>query len=57
MAAKFNNKVVISTTNLKSQSLKRLANELSTELGYRVYRVLPKTVVTVYPVFGHSQLR
>ena len=44
MAVKFNNKVVISTTNLKSQSLKRLANELSTELGYRVYRVLPNRV-------------
>lgn len=38
---KFNNKVVIATTNLKSQSLKRLANELSTGLGYKVYRVLP----------------
>lgn len=44
MAVKFKNKVVIATTNLKSQSLKRLANELSTELGYNVYRVLPDRI-------------
>ena len=41
MAVKFKNKIVISTANLKSQSIKRLANELSTEFGYRVYRVQP----------------
>lgn len=44
MTVKFKNKIVISTTNLKSQSLKRLANELSDSLGYRVYRVLPDRV-------------
>lgn len=44
MPVKFSNKVVISTTNLKSQSLKRLANELSDSLGYRVYRVLPDRI-------------
>lgn len=44
MPVKFTNRVVIATTNLKSQSLKRLANELSTELGYRVYRVLPDRI-------------
>jgi len=44
VAVKFKNKVVIATTNLKSQSLKRLANELSTELGYTVYRVLPDRI-------------
>lgn len=44
MTVKFKNKIVIATTNLKSQSLKRLANELSTELGYNVYRVLPDRI-------------
>ena len=44
MAVKFKNKIVISTTNLKSQSLKRLANELSTDLGYRVLRVKPDRI-------------
>jgi len=41
VAVKFKNRIVISTTNLNSQSLKRLANELSTDLGYRVLRVAP----------------
>lgn len=38
------NRLVIATENMKSQSLKRLAETLTAELGYKVWRVLPNRV-------------
>lgn len=38
------NKVVIASHNINSNALKELANELSTRLGYRVFRVTPNRV-------------
>src|ERR1043165_5765190 len=35
------NKLVLVTTDMKSQGLKNLANELSEQLGYKVWRVNP----------------
>jgi len=37
-------KIVLSSPNIKSRALKELANELSSRLGYRVYRVTPDRV-------------
>ena len=38
------NKVVVSSHNINSNALKELANELSSRLGYRVYRVTPDRI-------------
>lgn len=48
------NKVVVASHNINSNALKELANELSKQLGYRVYRVTPDRVngrraVTFHP--------
>jgi hypothetical protein len=41
---KRSNKLVVSSPNIKSNALKELANELSSRLGYRVYRVRPDRI-------------
>jgi len=43
-AAARRNRVVIASHNINSNALKELANELSSRLGYKVYRVTPERI-------------